>query len=160
VCDEASRFLDDYVVAAVRKIRSNNAGLVLLTQSLMDIPRELRGSLFASTGCKAVFAGLGPEDAKMLSEYWGTTAVGETTSQIAIRRGTSVPVLDGRLDKEHAPVPTEQRGASYGRSIREVEQPLWSPSEIINDIPHRHCIVNLTTSDGLRSGPLLVDVAR
>lgn len=138
VCDEASRFLDDYVVAAVRKIRSNNAGLVLLTQSLMDIPRELRGSLFASTGCKAVFAGLGPEDAKMLSEYWGTTTVGETTSQIAIRRGTSVPVLDGRLDKEHAPVPTEQRGASYSRSIREVEQPLWSPSEIINDIPRRY----------------------
>jgi hypothetical protein len=43
-------------------------------------------------------------------------------------------------------------------STRKVERPLWSPAEIINDIPPGHALVSLARSDGHRTPPVLVNL--
>src|SRR5690606_11714022 len=42
VIDEAGRYVDDYVARGVQRVRSHNAGLVLLTQSLSDFRADVR----------------------------------------------------------------------------------------------------------------------
>lgn len=158
VCDEASRFIDSDTVAAVRQIRSNNAGLALLTQGISDIPADIRDSLFTSTGCKAVFAGLSPSDARLLSEYWGTRAVQEKTRQSHSTEGWSVDQLgtpDGVSQRAGY-----RRSQGRGTSVREVDKALWSPSEITNAIPAHHAVFSLARSNGHRSPALLVDLRR
>jgi hypothetical protein len=157
VCDEAGRYIDDYVVGAVRKIRSNNAGMVLLTQSLADIPADLCDSLFTSTGGKAVFAGANPRDAESLSAYWGTRFAPEITHHAGVQEGRSLTTrgiipLPGDITRGR------QRSVSHSTSIRQEERLLWSAGEVINAIPARHCVVTLTSSDGRRSPPMLVEV--
>ena len=79
VIDEAGRFVDDYVARGVQKLRSNNAGLVLLTQTMTDFPPDVRATVFGSTGCKAVFGGIDPADADIFSRWFGDQYVTETT---------------------------------------------------------------------------------
>jgi type IV secretory pathway TraG/TraD family ATPase VirD4 len=161
VCDEASRFLDEYVVTGVRQVRSNNAGMVLLTQSIADIPLALRDSLFGAVGGKAVFAGLGPEDAELLSGYWGTRWERDVaiTAGAAESRSREIGLGEIFFGWERPP-DRGTRTETGSTTVRQVERPLWSPSEIINDVPPRHCIVSLATADGRRSPPVLVNVDR
>ena len=53
------------------------------------------------------------------------------------------------------------RRFSSGRrsvSTRPVERYVWSPSEIINEIPTGHALVSLSTAEGFRTPPVLVDL--
>lgn len=85
VIDEAGRYVDDYVARGVQRLRSTNAGLVLLTQSLADFPPELLPTIFGSTGCKAVFGGVDPETAEYFSKWFGEEWITDAT----VSRGQS-----------------------------------------------------------------------
>lgn len=156
--DEAGRYVDDYVTRGVQRLRAGNAGLILVTQSLGDFPDELRQTIFGSVGCKAVFAGLDPADARLFSDWWGTHWVPEVT----VSRGDSVSrsTTRGGVSSKGWRARSDSQGASTkaGVSTRKVERPLWSPAEIINDIPPGHALISLARSDGIRTPPVLVNL--
>jgi hypothetical protein len=174
VVDDAGRFVDEYVVQGLQRARAANAGLILLAQSMREFPEELRATVFANTGCKAVFAGIDPQDAAYVADFWGKSWVPETTVTTGTENVSSTGSVTG---------PPERRrtAGSMGRntkrpgmlqqltggtavhqqrsvSTRAVERYNWSPSEIINEIPVGHALVSLATADGIRTGPVLVDL--
>jgi hypothetical protein len=150
VIDEAGRFVDDYVARGVQKLRSNNAGLVLLSQTMSDFPIEVRATVFGSTGCKAVFGGIDPEDADIFSRWFGDQYITETTisrSSQAGQRYNQFGLPDGRSQSESA-----------GVSVRRVERARWTVSDIITRVPAGHALVSLARSNGTRVGPVLVNL--
>lgn len=150
VMDEAGRFIDDYVARGIQRVRSNNAGMVLLSQSLGDFPRELRPTIFGSTGCKAVFGGIDPADAKLFSSWFGDQHITQTT----VNRGAN---RSQRYNRWGLPDGASV-GQSASRSTRQVERARWSVSDIVTGIPHGACLTSLSRSDGTRVGPVLVNL--
>ncbi len=148
VIDEAGRYVDDYVARGVQRVRSHNAGLVLLTQSLSDFRADVRETVFGSTGCKAVFAGVNPDDARTFSAWFGDHY------RFDVTRGRSQHAGwydDGiRTGETH--------GETRSVSIRQVERPRWSASDIITGIPAGHALISLARSSGRRAGPFLVNL--
>jgi hypothetical protein len=150
VIDEAGRFVDDYVARGVQKLRSNNAGLVLLSQTMSDFPIEVRATVFGSTGCKAVFGGIDPQDADVFSRWFGDQYVNETTISRSAQSGTQYNqrgMPDGRSNSQ-----------TSGYSIRRVERARWTVSDIITGVPAGHALISLARSNGTRVGPVLVNL--
>lgn len=150
VIDEAGRFVDDYVARGVQKLRSNNAGLVLLTQTMTDFPPDVRATVFGSTGCKAVFGGIDPADADIFSRWFGDQYVTETTINRSATSGVRYDQYgsaDGR---------TESQTAGY--SARRIERARWTVSDIITGVPPAHALMSLARSNGARVGPVLVNL--
>ncbi|MFI5708689.1 type IV secretory system conjugative DNA transfer family protein [Kribbella sp. NPDC051620] len=150
VIDEAGRFVDDYVARGVQKLRSNNAGLVLLSQTMSDFPIEVRATIFGSTGCKAVFGGIDPQDADVFSKWFGDQYVNETTISRSAQSGTQYNqrgMPDGRSNSQ-----------TSGYSIRRVERARWTVSDIITGVPAGHALISLARSNGARVGPVLVNL--
>ncbi|MGW7682770.1 type IV secretory system conjugative DNA transfer family protein [Kribbella sp. NPDC054772] len=150
VIDEAGRFVDDYVARGVQKLRSNNAGLVLLSQTMSDFPPEVRATVFGSTGCKAVFGGIDPHDADVFSRWFGEQYVTETTIN---RSATSGVQYD-----QFGSVGGRSESRTSGYSARRVERARWTVSDIITGVPTGHALVSLARSNGVRVGPVLIDL--
>jgi hypothetical protein len=150
VIDEAGRFVDDYVARGVQKLRSNNAGLVLLSQTMSDFPIEVRATVFGSTGCKAVFGGIDPQDADVFSRWFGDQYVTETT----INRGAQ----SGTQYNQFGMPAGRSEGQSSGFSVRRVERARWTVSDIVTGVPAGHALVSLARSNGARVGPVLVNL--
>lgn len=150
VIDEAGSFVDDYVARGVQKLRSGNAGLVLLSQSLADFPAELRHTVFGSTGCKVVFGGVHPEDAEIFSAWFGDhyeTDIAYSVGQQANRRYDRWGRTTGSGE-----------GESRGITASRTERPRWSVSDIATGIPAGHALICLARSSGERIGPVLIDL--
>jgi hypothetical protein len=150
VIDEAGRFVDDYVARGVQKLRSNNAGLVLLTQTMTDFPSDVRATVFGSTGCKAVFGGIDPADADIFSRWFGDQYVTETTINRSATSGVRYDQYgsaDGRTQSQTA-----------GYSARRIERARWTVSDIITGVPPGHALMSLARSNGARVGPVLVNL--
>jgi hypothetical protein len=174
IVDDAGRFVDEYVVQGLQRARAANAGLILLAQSMREFPEDLRATVFANTGCKAVFAGIDPQDASYIADFWGKQWVAETTvttgQENTTRSGTITgPPERGRSVKSmgrNARRPGQLLALTGGSSVaqqrsvatRPVERYVWSPSEIINEIPTGHALVSLSTAEGFRTPPVLVDL--
>jgi Protein of unknown function (DUF2510) len=164
VVDEAGRFVDEYVVQGLQRARAANAGIVLLTQSLSEFPEHLRTAVFTGTGCKAVFAGVEPQDAKLFADFWGTAWAAETTVTSGSSTSTSSGHMStpgsGRREKPLIQSLTGNKTVEYQRSVatRAVERYVWSPSEIINEVPTGHALISLATPDGIRTPPILVNL--
>jgi hypothetical protein len=174
VVDDAGRFVDEYVVQGLQRARAGNAGLILLAQSMREFPEELRATVFANTGCKAVFAGIDPQDAAYVADFWGKTWVPETTVTTGTGNVTSSGTVSGppesrrsvgslgRMVTKSGSLQQQRRGTEVHQnrsvSTRAVERYVWSPSEIINEIPVGHALISLATADGIRTGPVLVDL--
>lgn len=169
IVDEAGRFVDEYVVQGLQRARAANAGIVLLTQSLSQFPEHLRSAVFTATGCKAVFAGVEPADARYFADYWGTAWSAETTVTTGTATTTtsghnSTPGSPGRFgrggEKSVVQSLTGSTSTQYQRSVatRAVERYVWSPSDIINEVPVGHALVSLATPDGIRTPPVLVNL--
>jgi hypothetical protein len=150
--DEAGRFVDEYVARGVQRVRSNNAGLVLLGQSLSEFPPELERTMFGGTGCKAVFGGMHPADADVFSAFWGEQARFETT--VSYTESATQP--SDMWGRSTGSVKTSGRGMS----VKRVDQPRWSVSDLITQVAPGQCVISLTRSDGRRVGPVLVDLRR
>ncbi len=158
--DEAGRFVDDYVARGVQKLRSNNAGLILLAQTISDFPVQVRATVFGSVGCKAVFGGIDPVDAKVFSEWFGehwVSEVGFSQGQTVGGGGSARRSRDssGRRDRRDD---SYSWGTTKGTNLRRVERPRWTVSDIVTGIPPGHVVVALSRSDGVRTGPTLVDL--
>jgi len=163
IVDEAGRFVDEYVVQGLQRARAANAGIVLLTQSMGQFPEHLRSAVFTGTGCKAVFAGVEPQDARYFAEYWGTQWSAETTVTTGSSTSTGsghTATPGGKKEKSVIQTITGNTSVEYQRSVatRAIERPVWSTSEIINDIPTGHALISLATPDGIRTPPVLVNL--
>ena len=168
IVDEAGRFVDEYVVQGLQRARAANAGIVLLAQSLSQFPEHLRSAVFTGTGCKAVFAGVEPADARYFADYWGTSWAAETTVTTGTATTTSTghtsspgsPGRFGRGEKSVVQSLTGSTSTQYQRSVatRAVERYVWSPSDIINEVPVGHALISLATPDGIRTPPVLVNL--
>jgi hypothetical protein len=169
IVDEAGRFVDEYVVQGLQRARAANAGIVLLAQSLSQFPEHLRSAVFTGTGCKAVFAGVEPADARYFADYWGTSWAAETTVTTGTATTTttghmSTPGSPGRFgrggEKSVVQSLTGSTSTQHNRSVatRAVERYVWSPSDIINEVPVGHALISLATPDGIRTPPVLVNL--
>jgi len=168
IVDEAGRFVDEYVVEGLQRARAANAGIVLLAQSLSQFPDHLRSAVFTGTGCKAVFAGVEPADARYFADYWGTSWSAETTVTTGTATTTTTghsstpgsPGRFGRGEKSVVQALTGSTSTQYQRSVatRAVERYVWSPSDIINEVPVGHALISLATPDGIRTPPVLVNL--
>ena len=147
VVDEAARFVDSYVARAVQRVRSGNAGLVLLAQSLAEFPPDVRHAVFASAGCRAVLGGLHPADAELLSTAWGESTRYETT--VSYSESTS---RTSDVQRSVRPRPGA-RCPSAGQTPPDGASPISSATS-----PPGRAVVSLTRSDGRRVGPVHVDV--
>ena len=95
IVDDAGRFVDEYVVQGLQRARAANAGLILLAQSMREFPEDLRATVFANTGCKAVFAGIDPQDASYIADFWGKQWVAETTVTTGQENTTRTGTITG-----------------------------------------------------------------
>ncbi len=126
-------------------MRSGNAGLVLLAQSLAEFPPDVAHAVFASAGCRAVLGGLHPADADLFSTAWGESTRYETT----VSYSESTTDADQGSSCDHVrPVDVRPPG---GRGPLERVRPRQRPRP-------RPGVVSLTRSDGRRVGPVHVDV--
>ena len=150
VIDEAGRFVDDYVARGVQKLRSNNAGLVLLSQSMSDFPAEVRPTIFGSTGCKAVFGGIDPQDAEIFSRWFGDQYVSQTTINRSATSGS-------QFNQFGRPGGTSQ-SETTGFSVQRIERARWTVSDIITGVPAGQALISLARSNGVRVGPVLVNL--
>jgi len=140
--------------------------LILLTQSLGDFPIELLSTVFSATGCKAVFAGINPRDAEYFADYYGKQWVEELTlsratgsSESHSRTGRSSSRSPaGYASTWHGHQHSDGTSEQAGAAVRQVERYVWSPSEIINDIPAGHALVSLARPDGVRVPATLVNL--
>ena len=159
----------------MQKVRSNNDGLVLLVQSLTGFDEEILPTSPGSVGCRALFGGSSPEDAKIFSDLWGTEQRADVTYSVSRSStwSTSVSISEstsyesGPLGFGQVPTGTSTGstvghssggGVSAGQSKRMVETAIWSPGELVNQIPPRHCILSLSSSTGARTPPLMIDM--
>jgi hypothetical protein len=157
VCDESGPFVDRFVARAVQKVRSNNAGMLLLAQSITDYQPSVLQTLLGSVGCRAVFNGVSADDADMFARMWGTEQREDVTNSVSYSTSRSETSTVGG-STTHVPGwpddPTSETsswstgetvstGISVGRSTRNVETDIWSPGEIVNAIPVWHCIVSV-----------------
>jgi type IV secretory system conjugative DNA transfer VirD4/TraG family protein len=151
IIDEAGRYVDDYVARGTQKLRSTNAGLVLLAQTLADFPPDVQPTIFGSTGCKAVFGGVDPATAEHFSTWFGEHWI--TDSTVSRGQTSSVHYDYGRI------LPTGHHdGRSRSVSSRRVERARWTASNIITGVPIGHSLISLARSDGHRVGPVLVNL--
>ncbi|WP_157996164.1 TraM recognition domain-containing protein [Kribbella sp. VKM Ac-2569] len=150
VIDEAGRFVDDYVARGVQKLRSNNAGLVLLSQTMSDFPAEVRPTIFGSTGCKAVFGGIDPQDAEIFSRWFGDQYVSQTTINRSATSGA-------QFNQFGRPGGTSQ-SETTGFSVQRIERARWTVSDIITGVPAGQALISLARSNGVRVGPVLVNL--
>lgn len=162
VIDEAGRYVDDYVARGIQRLRSKNAGMLLLTQTLADFPEKIRPTIFGSAGCKAVFGGVDPATADEFSKWFGDTFITETTTSHGVQQGQSVgrgvshgSILDPAVRSQHSSQTTT--GVTQSVSTRLVERAIWTPSDIMTKVPTGHSVIALATTDGERVGPLLVN---
>ena len=130
VIDEAGRYVDDDVARGVQRIRSRNAVLIPLAQALAEFPADLLPVIFASVGCKAVFAGANPQDARYYADFWGTRWVGELAfSSMAGHADSATPAYKtaswgeaGASSTQHPEVASRSLRISTGASVRQVER--------------------------------------
>ena len=143
---------------------------------MREFPEHLRATVFANTGCKAVFAGVDPQDAAYVADFWGKTWVPETTVTTGTENVSSSGTVTGPPERRrtvgsmgrNAKRPGALQQLTGGNAVhqqrsistRAVERFVWSPSEIINEIPVGHALISLATADGIRTGPVLVDLRR
>jgi hypothetical protein len=103
-------------------------------------------------GCKAVFGGIAPDDARRLSEAWGSKTVADVT--FSRNRGASIRVSQGRRGEPQQSY-TETRTHGVTTSYRDAEN--WSVADLTAALPVGNAVVQLTRSNGERSPALLVD---
>lgn len=165
VVGDADRYVDARAASSLRQIRYRRAGLVLLTESMSEFSPDVLPVLSSSARGKMLFAGISPREAQYFADFWGTRWVDEVTFSSGVQRGVSVTeghdtVSRGRGGSRtrQPDVPSRSSSLSTGISARPVERPLWSPSEIANDIPPSHALVSLTKADDSRIPPVLVNL--
>jgi hypothetical protein len=140
--------------------------MVLLTQSLGDFPPELLRTVFGSVGCKAVFAGVNPDDAQYFADSFGKYWVEELTTGSNLGRSETSSRTEesttwgpsGPSITRHGQSDMHGISRSLSASARQVERYVWAPHEIINDVPPGHALVSLALPNGQRVPVTIVNL--
>ncbi|MFD0146669.1 MULTISPECIES: type IV secretory system conjugative DNA transfer family protein [unclassified Streptomyces] len=155
VLDDATYTVTGESVRAVQRLRSANAGVVLALRSLEDVPEALRGPLLGAVGCRMAFAGIAPWDGGRFAETWGTEWV--QTRDVTNRQIISDEPLTKALHFMRRLV-TGKATTAEAVTVREVERPRWSASDLAHAVPAGHAVLSLTDVRGEHTPPLLVDL--
>ncbi|MEU9396584.1 ATP-binding protein [Streptomyces sp. NPDC048324] len=155
VLDDAARAITTEAVRGVQRLRSANAGVVLVLRALDEVPTALRGSLLGAVGCRVALSGLTAWDGQQFAEVWGKEwieARDVTDRQIiAETAGGKAWHLLRQAISGKAPT---QRAVT----VRQVERERWSPSELAHAVPPGHAVISLSSVDGGHTSPLLVNL--
>ncbi|MGH3359155.1 MAG: hypothetical protein ACRDO7_10160 [Nocardioidaceae bacterium] len=153
VVDGAGGCVDSYVANSVRRLRPNNAGLMLFARSMSDFEADVGATISRAVGSKAVFGGVDPADARMFAQWFGddVEAAGDDPQ----------PRPDADDDSDERPRVVGPFGArrrpAPKRPTTRTGPARWTSSDIAG-VPNGHCVIALMRSNGFRTGPVLVNL--
>ncbi|XLD97324.1 hypothetical protein QBL21_09110 [Streptomyces sp. 184] len=155
VLDDAARTASPESVRAIGRLRAAHAGVVLGLRGLDDVAEPVRGPLLAAVGCRMALTGVSTWDGRHFAEAWGA-------EWVEAEDVTHVPDVSGgpirRLLRWIRQVFTGTKAMSRSVTVRTVERERWSASELANTLPPGHAVLSVTTVDGERTPPVLVDL--
>ncbi|WP_398860558.1 ATP-binding protein [Streptomyces chengmaiensis] len=155
VLDDATRTVTADSVRAIQRLRSANAGVLLALRTLEDVPEPLRDPLLGAVGCRMAFAGVAPWDGGRFAETWGTEWV--QTRDVTDRQIVSDEPFTKALHLMRR-LATGKAATAQAITVREVERPRWSASDLSHGLPAGHAVLSLTTVHGEHTPPLLVNL--
>ncbi|WP_240662501.1 hypothetical protein [Streptomyces sp. WAC 06738] len=155
VLDDAARTASPESVRAIGRLRAAHAGVILGLRGLDDVAEPVRGPLLAAVGCRMALTGVSTWDGRHFAEAWGA-------EWVEAEDVTHVPDVSGGLIRKLLrwvrQVFTGTKAMSRSVTVRTVERERWSASELANTLPPGHAVLSVTTVDGERTPPVLVDL--
>ncbi|RPK77934.1 hypothetical protein EES46_34625 [Streptomyces sp. ADI98-10] len=155
VLDSAGGVITPDAVRGIQQLRSAHAGLVLALRTLEDVPPSQRTPLLGAMGCRIALAGITPWDGQLLAEAWGTEWI-ETTD--VTDRQIIAESAGGRAWHAVRRAITGKYVTARAVTVRQVERQRWSASELAHAVPPGHAVLSLSSVEGERTSPLLVDL--
>ncbi|MFB7957140.1 ATP-binding protein [Streptomyces sp. NPDC056045] len=155
VLDDATTTITPDSVRGIQRLRSAHAGLVIGLRTLDDVAEPLRAPLLGACGCRMVLAGITPWDGALLAKAWGTEWIEtrDITDRQIIAESTGGKVWHGVRKAI-----TGKAVTARAVTVRQVERERWSASELAHAVPPGHAVLSLSTVQGERTSPLLVDL--
>ncbi len=155
VLDDAAGVITPEAVRILPQLRSQNAGCVLGLRTLGDVPADQRAPLLGAAGCRIALAGISPWDGQLLAEAWGTEWIEATD---VTDRQIIAESAGGRAWHAVRRAITGKMVTARAVTVRQVERQRWSASELAHAMPPGHAVLSLSTTQGKRTSPLLVDL--
>ncbi|MFD3653062.1 ATP/GTP-binding protein [Streptomyces sp. NPDC058620] len=156
VLDDATHTVTPETVRGIRRLRSVNAGAVLVLRTVDDVPEGLHTALMGAVGCCMAFSGVTTWDGKRFAEVWGKEWV--STREVAQHTVFADQPFTRALHALRKLV-TGKAVTTDAVTVRQVERERWSASELAYSVPAGHAVLSLTTVDGEHAPPLLVDLS-
>ncbi|MFJ6438940.1 ATP/GTP-binding protein [Streptomyces sp. NPDC091649] len=153
VLDDATHAVTAETVRGIRRLRSVNAGAVLVLRTVDDVPEALHTPLLGAVGCTAAFSGITTWDGKRFAEAWGKEWV--ETREVAQHTVFADQPFTRALHALRKLV-TGKAVTTDAVTVRQVERERWSASELAYAVPAGHAVLSLTTVRGEHAPPLLV----
>lgn len=155
VLDSGAGVVTADAVQRLQGLRSAHAGLVLSLRGLGEVPEPLRAPLLGATGCRVALAGVTAWDGQYLADAWGTEWI--STEDITDRQ-IIAETTGGRAWHAVRRAITGKYLTARAVTVRKVERQRWSASELAHSLPPGHAVMSLSSVDGERTSPLLVDL--
>ncbi|MGW0120890.1 ATP/GTP-binding protein [Streptomyces sp. NPDC003327] len=155
VLDDATGAVTTGTVRSLQRLRPQNAGVVLGLRTLADVPESLHGPLLGAVGCRVAFAGVTTWDGRGFAEAWGTEWV--ETEEVAHHTVFANQPMTRAYHALRKKV-TGKAVTTDAVTVRKVERPRWSASDLAHSVPAGHAVVSLTTTRGDHTPPVLVDL--
>ncbi|MGW2182932.1 ATP/GTP-binding protein [Streptomyces sp. NPDC001732] len=155
VLDDATHTVTAETVQGLRRLRSVNAGAVLVLRTIDDVPEGLHAALLGAVGCGMIFSGVTTWDGKRFAETWGKEWV--SVREVA-QHGVFADQPLTRAMHALRKLATGKAVTVDAVTVRQVERERWSASALAYELPAGHAVLSLTTVDNEHAPPLLVDL--
>ncbi|GAA3954686.1 hypothetical protein GCM10022384_05130 [Streptomyces marokkonensis] len=155
VLDDATGAVTAESVRRVQRLRSQNAGVLLVLRTIGEVPEPLHGPLYGAVGCRMAYSGVTTWDGGRFAQAWGTEWV-ETTEVAKHTVFADQPMT--RAFHALRKLLTGKAVTTDAVTVRQVERERWSASELAHAVPAGHAVLSLTTVEGEHAPPLLVDL--
>lgn len=153
VLDDASHTLTAGTVRGLRRLRSVNAGAVLVLRTIEEVPEDLHASLLGAVGCGMIFSGVTTWDGRRFAEAWGKEWV--DVREVA-EHGVFADQPLTRAMHALRKMATGKAVTTEAVTMRQVERERWSASALAYELPAGHAVLSMTTVAGEHAPPLLV----
>ncbi|MEV5205146.1 ATP-binding protein [Streptomyces sp. NPDC053720] len=155
VLDDAAGAITGEAVRGMQGLRSAHAGLVLGLRTLADVDASLRAPLLGAVGCRAVLSGVPLQDGREIAAAWGTEWI---ETQDITDRQIIAESTGGKAWHALRKAITGKAVTARAVTTRRVERERWSASELAHSVPPGHAVLSVTSVEGERTSPLLVDL--
>ncbi|MGC9536649.1 ATP/GTP-binding protein [Streptomyces sp. UG1] len=155
VLDDATGTVTPESVRQIRRLRSQNAGVVLALRTVSDVPEALHGPLYGAVGCRMALSGVTTWDGSRFADAWGTEWV--ETKDVAQHTVFADQPMTRAMHALRKLV-TGKAVTTEAVTVRQVERERWSASELAHGVPPGHAVLSLTDVRGEHAPPLLVDL--